>query len=347
MFFNMCTIDIIDKFLKLIRIFGLFPYQWNLVKNPSIENQESNSKKCFESTPSQIEQRNKCKFRFRKCKTLSFLSNSISFIIISLAAYRIYSIMVVEIGSTTTYQISVPIFGGIMHCSSILIAVHINSKSKKLSKIFKDILKVISKSSPMQLSPKLRQYDIIICLFFFTVVFLINISSVIQCLINKNYPYVFTYIYYACIQTQVFFIFLKLKIICHSYTHLIKSYLGKLPINELLKYKKITNVEIVENNLEFSISKFWDFSQHQKLINSYFGPLISYVLISHICWLILLPLVIASDLDASNPNILNITKNIVMFLWPFLNICFIAEAPDLLIKKVTIHLFKLEKTSKT
>ena len=104
-----------------------------------------------------------------------------------------------------------------------------------------------------------------------------------------------------------------------------------------MNFKELPDVEIIENNLEISISKFWELNLHQKLINSYFGPLISYAFLSHTCWLILLPLSIASDFDIGNLNFFDIAKILSTFLWPFLDIWFISSAPYILTEKVRIY----------
>ena len=328
----MCNYYKISNFLKLIRIFGLFPYQWNSVNQEAfLGNQKPKLHKCIESFASPNEFDNK--IQFKKSKIWSFVSNLISLVIISFAVTVTFDVMVTEI-SLKIFGIAVPIIGGVFHCLSITIAFYISSESMKLSKIFVEILKIDFKNSPMKLSFRFKQFDFILYLISCVISNYIYFFDIIKNLKKYEYFYVIIYTYYSLNQTQIYLISITFKTICYFYLYVIKKYLSYLPMKKLNKSKKLPDVKIIENNLEISISKFLELNQNQKLINSYFGPLLSFILISHICWLILFPLTLISAYDMSSLDFSDIIKIGAMFLWPILDICFLSTAPYLLIKKV-------------
>ena len=337
---KMSNLDTILRFLKLLRVLGCFPYKWNFQKDHLDENLKLRPKNNSKLALSDIE----LKFKFKKCKILTIFSFSLFILVVGFAVFRIYMILGLEIGKkllTTTYKISFPIFGGTLHLCSILIMTHISSKSLDLSKIFSRIVRIILIHSPLKLSLRFKQFHFIIYLISYLIVLLSNLVKIFRRLANMNFMYLLNSIYYICIQTQIFLVLIEFRVVCLCYSHIIKKYLNEFPKKKLMKFEKIPNIKIVEQNLEISIPKFRELSQHQKLLNSYFGPLISYMLIFHICWLILFPLVLSSNLDAGKSKFTDIAKSILLFIWPCLDIYFISATPDLLMKKVRLLSQKL------
>ena len=146
----MGNINTILRFLRVLRIFGLFPFQWNEVK----ETQDSMQQRGFKTTPSVVV--------FKKNIFWTTFSNSIFLILAGLTIFFIYLNSKIETGFTVTYSISVYIFGCIAFGSYLSILLYISLKFKKLSVMLNKILRLVVLNSPIKLSFGFKEFSFII-----------------------------------------------------------------------------------------------------------------------------------------------------------------------------------------
>ena len=328
----MSNIDTIFSFLKILRCLGFFPYRWNFEKDLCAKNQTTRFQNCFES--------NACNFQFIKSRIWLVFSNSILSMVIGFEFFRYYMNIQTQYRETITSKIAIPIFGGVLHVCSILIMVQKSLNFSKTSIIFTRILKLIYINSPMKLSFKFKKLSFITYFLSLLMIVLFNIVVIFKNLVIPDFLTMITYIYYIFSQILIFFVIIEFRVVCFCYLYFIKKFLRNFPTKKLLRStsKDVSDIENIENKLEIFIFKFRELNQHQKFINFYFGPLISYVLIYHICWLILFPLVLTRSFDDGNSSFSDIAKNVLIFIWPCLDIYVIPSTPYLLMKKVRLLL---------
>ena len=317
--------------LKLLRILGFLPYKWKFFRVYFASNEKLNQSMYFYSRSSCNGNDKKHPLRFYKSTCWLLFSSFQFFTIAGFGICVFYDHLWLENQSTMTYKIAVPIFGGAMLFCIISSMIHINSKSLKLTKIFNRILKNITAlNTPNKLSSQFFNWNFIIFLVVYIksmIVFLIAItfsakkSHIFHC-IEFGY-YFLVYLYFLTIS-------LLFKLICCFCSTDIEKYLLLMKSKTIVK--EIPDNPTVETKLKILVSKFSKLNKHQKLLNSYFGPLITYVIVIHILWLVFIPFLFALSVRNCSFEILLSVFSTV--LWPSLGIYGFFTAPSIFVKKV-------------
>ena len=329
----MSNIKYILNFLKIIRIVGFFPFRWDNEEIITNQNTSENSSN-----------RNKLPIKFKNSAILSFFSNSVFLIIGILSIGSFTDSPTHSSENTITFKISYPLFGGILTTFSILIMFHISSNFSKIKKIFKRILKLISLNYPIKISLELKNFIFFVYFIFFLCFTATQLSGIIKYLKFKEYIRLIEFFFFLFIHFIIFIVFLIFRIICNTYSSVIDKYLSIFYYRKFLKSKNPPDLDIIGKKIEFLILKFGQLNEHQDLLNSYFGPLVSYVLIFHISWLIFVPFLFALNFSDRDFSYGSLISNLMRFLWPSVNIYFLIASPYLMMKKVRILLKKIYNT---
>ena len=87
--------------------------------------------------------------------------------------------------------------------------------------------------------------------------------------------------------------------------------------------------------MKFLISKFRKMNKDQELLNEYFGDILTRVLIFHISFLILIPMLFSSSNDSNFYTNLSFLTSLI---WSFCVVYIICISPNILTKKVSVLL---------
>ena len=296
---------IIRFILRYLQVLSIFPYTWKTFKDLkfSIKQQiglndsyiSAEFKKSF-----QIDPNLPVIFKFDK---ISGTFSTLWFMFLNLfSIYIFYGNSYIEDKNDSIYNYTVPLFCGVINSCFVFTLVFIKIKSKILLEIFKNLNEThFPNSSLNNIYKSIWFYRLIILIFGF----LMYVSNQLYCFyydiktgMDFFFPSeIFYYLYNALIN---FSVVLTLEIISFLYSSIFdfqyfktkfvrtKTVWNDKQNKHSIKLINKTTYEqkTLKSELEYLILKFYINNQHQKILNSFFGPLITSILIQNIAYII-------------------------------------------------------------
>lgn len=294
--------NIFSYFLRFLQISVFFPYSWEEFKVKNIVDENKMIAQLEISLVYTFDAKTNFPGKFIYNKYIAMFSNFWLVFILVLGAFIGYGNIFIVSENAATYKYSVTIVSGLIYASFIVAVFHLKTKSKILLEIIKNVISIVSENHP---SRKITR-----SWWFFRVLFSITLYTshlilqliIIFYFIYKKEPIFFSseLFYYAYKGFINMSIVLILDIICLLYSfgynidHLKDKNTELRTFWDISKNKRAIvlynfdsrDLKILENDLNNLLAKYHLMNKYQEILNSYFGILISSILVEMITHII-------------------------------------------------------------
>ena len=299
-------------FLRFLQIFALFPYS---LEKPKVKRNTDENRIIYLSDNSliycyEIDSNFYGKFIFNK-NIERFSTLWFSFIGV-LGIYVGYGNIYIETEGASTYKYAMPIFYGLIYSSFIVALIQLKTKSKDLLKIIKNV-QVISENHSIENFTQSWWFNRVLYSNILSLLYLlVQLIQIFRLIYNRR-PifYSLEKIFYAYKGIINMTVVLILDVICFLYsfgynidqlqpkTYKSKSFLDK-PKNTraviLYNYDE-NHIMRLEKYLKNVVAKYHLINQYQKILNSYFGILLSGILVEIMTHMIFSLYIVAEDVS--------------------------------------------------
>ena len=296
--------NLIKWFLRFLQISAFFPYFWKKLKIKNINNEDKKIALSETSLIYEFEINSDIPIKFIYDKCIARISTLWLSFMCFLGIYISYGNIYIESGDASTYKYCVPIFSGLIYASFIITLIHLKLKSKIFLKIIINVISTLSENYSLKnIYNSWWFFRILFSIILFFVHFILQLFHIFNLNYNSKtflfyFSETFYYAYKAFINMTVVLI---LDLICFLYSfgynieHLQKNNLEskifcvKTNKNRAIVLYNFNTNELIrlETELEEIIAKFHLMNKYQKIMNSFFGILISSILIqiiTHMIW---------------------------------------------------------------
>ena len=287
---------------------------------------------------------------FKYNRKFAFFSTIWVSFICFFGVYVLYGNLFIENLDALTYKYTVPIFDGSMITSFIFSLIFIRTKSKMCLEIFKNLNTIDFQNQNLEsIYKSLWFYRIIITFIFYIIYFAIQ-SAVFFKDIRSGwdifYPSEIIFFTYETIVKISIVLFLDIICFLYSFAYDIQNLQTKL-VNTKTIWNKKTNKPIIylytkvfndtndlENSLKAFTVKFYLINQHQKTLNSFFGPLVTCVLIQNVSLIIFRLYIFSVEIS---DILLGFTFHLITVINSIISVFIIFTSTSVLNQKVSIY----------